>query len=155
VKVGGFLIAAVATIAASVTSARQPRDYTTFNVCELIPGEAIARAVGAKLTQSRPTFDQNWSRCTYLVTDASGKPNGYVVWIQPAEDFEELKKYIEKPLTPVSGLGDGAYTFQDDDRRFKVNVLKRGDLMFQATGDTQESARKVADTVLAIVTKRQ
>jgi hypothetical protein len=54
----------------------------------------------------------------------------------------------------VSRLGDAAYVFQDDDRRFKLNVLKRGDLMFQATADTRESARKVADTVLAIVLKK-
>ena len=132
----------------------QTRDYTKFNVCELIPGDAIAKAVGARLTQTRPTFDKNWSRCTYLVAGANGKPNGYVVWIQPVEDFEELKKYNERPITPVSGLGDSAYVYQDDDRRFKLNVLKRGDLMFQATGDTQESARKVAEVVLAIVSKR-
>jgi hypothetical protein len=154
VTVAGFLIAAVATFAVPVMFAVQTREYTTFNVCEFIPGEAIARAVGGRLTQSRPTFDKNWSRCAYSVTDATGKPNGYVVWIQPAEDFEELKKHIEQAITTVSGLGDAAYVFQDDDRRFKLNVLKRGDLMFQATADTQEAARKVADTVLAIVSKK-
>ena len=88
------------------------------------------------------------------MTDANGKPSGYVVWIQPAEDFEELKKHIEQPIASVSGLGDAAYVFQDDDRRFKLNVLKRGDFMFQATADTREAARKVADTVLAIVSKK-
>ena len=152
--VAGFMIAAVAASAVSVTSAHQTRDYTKFNVCEFIPGDAIARAVGARLVQSRPTFDKEWSRCAYYVTDANGKPNGYVVWIQPVEDFEELKKHIEKPITPVSGLGDAAYVYQDEDRRFKLNVLKRGDLMFQATGDTLESARKVADAVLAILSKK-
>jgi hypothetical protein len=154
VTLAGFVLAAVAAFAVPVMVARQTRDYTKLNVCEFIPGDAIARAVGAKLTQSRPTFDKNWSRCAYYVTDADGKPNGYVVWIQSAEDFEELKKYIDKPITSVSGLGDAAYVFQDDDRRFKINVLKRGDLMFQATADTAESARKVADTVLAIVSKK-
>jgi hypothetical protein len=152
VRVSGFLI--VAIVAVPVMSARQTRDYTKFNVCEFIPGDAIARGVGAKLTQSRPTFDKNWSRCAYYVIDANGKPNGYVVWIQPPEDFEELKKHIEKPIVPVSGVGDAAYVFQDDDRRFKLNVLRRGDLMFQATADTQESARKVADTVLGILSKK-
>jgi hypothetical protein len=154
VTVAGFLIAAVTTLAVPVTFARQTRDYAKFNVCEFIPGDAIARAVGGRLTQSRPTFDKNWSRCAYYVTDVNGKPNGYVVWIQPAEDFEELKKYIDQPITPVSGVGDGAYLFQDDDRRFKLNVLKRGELMFQATADTQESARQVADAVLAILSKK-
>ena len=152
--VAGFLIAAVAAFAVPVMSAHQTRDYPTFNVCEFIPGDAIARSVGAKLTQSRPTFDKDWSRCAYYVTDANGKPSGYVVWIQPAEDFEELKKHIEQPIASVSGLGDAAYVFQDDDRRFKLNVLTRGDFMFQATADTQESARKVAETVLAIVSKK-
>jgi hypothetical protein len=154
VSVAGFLIAAVAASIVPVTAARQAHDYTKLNVCELIPGDAIARAVGARLNQSRPTFDKEWSRCTYLVTDASGKPNGLVVWIQPAEDFEELKKVNDKPMTAVTGLGDAAYMYQDDDRRFKLNVLKRGDLMFQATGDTKESARKVADAVLAILSKK-
>ena len=152
--IAGCLIGAVAAFAVPVMFARQTRDYTKLNVCEFIPGDAIARSVGATLTQSRPTFDKNWSRCAYYVIDANGKPSGYVVWIQPAEDFEELKKHIERPITPVSGLGDAASVFQDDDRRFKLNVLKRGDLMFQATADTQESARKVADTVLAIVSKK-
>ena len=152
--VARLLLAAIAAFAVPVMSADQTRDYTKFNVCEVIPGEAIARAVGAKLNQTRPTFDRNWSRCAYLVTDASGKPDGFVVWIQPAADFEELKKYIDKPMTPVSGLGDAAYIFQDDDRRFKLNVLKRGDLMFQASGGTPESARKVADVVLAIISKK-
>ena len=45
---------------------------------------------------------------------------------------------------------DGAYMFQGKgDGRFKINVLKRGDLMIQATGETAESARKVADAVVA------
>ena len=151
--VARFLLAAMVA-PVPVMFAHQTRDYTKFNVCEFIPGDAIARSVGATLTRSRPTFDKNWSRCAYYVTDANGKPNGYVVWIQPAEDFEELKKHIEQPIVPVSGLGDAAYVFQDDDRRFKLNVLKRGDLMFQATADTPESARKVADTVLAILSKK-
>jgi hypothetical protein len=155
VTVARFLVAAVAVFAAPVMFAHQTRDYTKFNVCEFIPGDAIARSVGATLTRSRPTFDKNWSRCAYYVTDANGKPTGYVVWIQPAEDFEDLKKIIEKPITPVRGLGDAAFVFQDDDRRFKLNVLKRGDLMLQATADTPELARKVAETVLAIVSKKQ
>ena len=154
--VARFLVAAVAAFVVPVMVPHQTRDYTKFNVCEFIPGDAIARSVGATLTRSRPTFDKNWSRCAYYVTDANGKPTGYVVWIQPAEDFEDLKRIIEKekPITPVTGLADAAFVFQDDDRRFKLNVLKRGDLMFQATADTPELARKVAEIVLAIVSKK-
>ena len=75
--------------------------------------------------------------------------------MQPETNFEELKKYTESPLTPVAGLGDGAYIFQDKgDGRFKLRVLKRGDLMFEATGDSAESARKVADVVVAHLWKK-
>lgn len=141
---------------ASETQAiQQPRDWTTVNVCQLVPGEAVARAVAGTLTEARPFQDKIISRCTYLVTLANGKPAGYVVWMQPETNFEELKKYTESPLTPVAGLGDGAYIFQDKgDSRFKLRVLKRGDLMFEATGDSAESARKVADVVVAHLWKK-
>lgn len=129
----------------------QRRDYETFNVCQAMPGETIARALGGKLAEARPFGDKAFSRCTYFVVlAATGQRLGYVVWMQPPEDFEELKKSIEEPRTTLTGLGDAAYMFQDKgDGRFKINVLKRGDLMIQATGETAESARKVADAVVA------
>jgi hypothetical protein len=132
----------------------QPRDYTKLDVCRLVPADSIARALGGTVSQARPTFDKTFSRCTYIL-QLAGKPAGYVVWLQPAEDFEELKKHIEEPLTAVSGLGDAAYMFHDKgDGRFKINVLKRGDLMFQATGESAASARRVADVVVAELWKK-
>ena len=132
------------------------RDWTRLNVCELVPGDAVAQAVGARLNQARPTYDKTFSRCTYQVTlAATTKPAGYIVWMQPEADFEALKQYAESPLTAVTGLGDGAYIFQDKgDGRFKLRVLKRGDLMFEATGDSPESTRRVADVVVQHLWKR-
>lgn len=155
-----LLLAAFVTLGRSSDqpSGRPPqpaRDYTRFDVCQLVPGDAVARAVGATLTQARPFFDAAFSRCTYLIVGADGKPGGHVVWVQPASDFEELRKVHEKPVTPVNGLGDAAYMFRDEDGRFKIYVLKRNDLMFQATGDTADSARKVADLVVAILWKKR
>ena len=133
-----------------------PRDWTTFNVCQLVPGDAVAKAVAAKLNEARPFYDKTFSRCTYLVTlTTTNKPTGYVVWMEPEANFEELKKEAQSPLTPVVGLGDAAYMFQDKgDGRFKLRVLKRGDLMFEATGDSAESARKVADVVVQYLWKK-
>jgi hypothetical protein len=144
-----FLAASDQTPARSAGAGR--RDYTTFNVCQAVPGEAIARALGGRLVQTRPLYDKSFSRCTYFVVPAGKDAQlGYVVWVQPPEDFEELKKHIEEPRTPLTGLGDGAYMFHDKgDGRFKINVLKRGDLMFQATAESAETARKVADAVIA------
>ena len=125
-------------------------------MCQLVPGDAVARAVAATLNDARPFYDKNFSRCTYLVTlKATSKPAGYVVWMQPEADFEGLKAFSESPLTPVPGLGDGAYGFEDKEyKRFKIRVLKRGDLMFEATGDSAASARKVADVVVEHLWKR-
>jgi hypothetical protein len=136
--------------------AQTPRDYTKYNVCEAVPGDAIARAFSARLVSTRPTFDKKWSRCMYLLTSAEGsQPRGYVVWLSPAADFEEMKQYIEEKVAPVAGLGDGAYLFRDKgDGRFKMYVLMRGDQTIQVSGETAESARKVAETVLAVFRKR-
>jgi hypothetical protein len=153
-SVGVLMVSALLAVAqaAGRSAGAQPRrDYVTFNVCQAVPGETIARAFGGKLVEARPFGDKSFSRCTYfIVLPATGQRVGYAVWMQPPEDFEELKKYIEEPRTPLTGLGDGAYMFHDKgDGRFKINVLKRGDLMFQATGETAVSARKVADAVVA------
>ncbi len=150
------LQAAVFLGAALVSPPQTPRDWMTFNVCQLVPGDAVAKAVAAKLNEARPFQDKTFSRCTYLVTlAATNKPAGYVVWMQPEANFEELKKYAESKLAPVNGLGDAAYIFQDKgDGRFKIRVLKRGDLMFEATGDSAEAARKVADVVVGYLWKK-
>ena len=142
--------------ASQARASQPPRDWTTFNVCQLVPGDAVAQAVGATLNQAQPFFDKAFSRCTYRVTiKATNKPAGYVVWMQPEADFEGLKAYTEAPMTPVAGLGDGAYIFEDKEYgRFKLRVLKRGDLMFEATGDSAASARKVADVVVAHLWKK-
>jgi hypothetical protein len=133
--------------------AQAPRDYATYNVCEAVPGDAIARAVGGKLVTTRPTFDKNWSRCLYMVTTpGSDRQRGYVVWLGPAADFEDMKPHIEEPITPVSGLGDGAYIYRDKgDGRFKIYVLMRGQQTFETTGEASESVRKVAEAVLAVL----
>ena len=132
------------------------RDYATLDVCRLVPGDSIAQAVGGKLVEARPFASRTSSRCTYFVALPVGSQRAaYVVWIQPPEDFEGLKQYIEEPLTVVPGLGDGAYLFRDKgDGRFKLHVMKRGDLMFEATADTAEGARRVADAVVSRLWKK-
>ena len=132
------------------------RDYATLNVCQVVPGDAIARALGGTFAEARPFGDKAFSRCTYfIVPSGGGQRMGYVVYIQPAEDFEGLKKYIDDPITPIAGLGDGAYMFHDTgDGRFKIHVLKRGDVTIEASGDSEASARKVAGAVVAVLWKK-
>jgi hypothetical protein len=156
-----FLLAAArlvvaGSIAAPAIDSQPRRDYTKLDVCQLVPGGVIAKAFGGTLAETRSFFDKAWSRCVYFVVlPGSGTRVGRVVWVQPAEDFEELKQYIDEPLTALTGLGDAAYMFHDTgDGRFKINVLKRGDLMFQATGESAASARRLADAVAAHLWKK-
>jgi hypothetical protein len=136
-------------------AAQRARDYATLDVCQIVSGDAIARAVGGKLTGTRSFKDKSFSRCAYFVVLPGDKQTAYRVWLQPPEDFEDLKKYTDSPFAPVAGLGDGAWMFQDKgDGLFKINVLKRGDVMFQATADSAESARKVADAVVSQLWKK-
>ena len=122
-----FLGYSEVTIAGSVPI--QPRrDYSTLDVCQFIPGDIVARALGGKLSGTRGMKDKAFSRCSYtIVSPGSDKLSGYVIWVQPTEDFAELKKYIESPTTALTGLGDGAYMFQDNgDKRFKDQRAQEG-----------------------------
>ncbi|MCB1906667.1 MAG: hypothetical protein KDH15_04800 [Rhodocyclaceae bacterium] len=127
-----------------------PRDYDHFDVCKAVPGEVFEKALGATLTEVRPFFDKSFARCVYLLKPTAGGVTGYALWIQPAEDFAELRKYIDDPVTAVDGLGDNAYLFRDSgDGRYKLNVLKRGDLMFQVTAGNEADVRRLAAAVWA------
>ena len=152
------LIAAVSTLASATLDVGEqgPRDYTRYNVCDAVPGDAIGRALGATLVSARPTFDKNWSRCTYFVKPAgSDQQRGYVVWLSPADDFETIKPNIDAPISLLTGLGDGAFIFQDKgDGRFKIYVLMRGVQTVEITGETPDAARKVAAAVLAVLGKK-
>jgi hypothetical protein len=132
------------------------RDFATLNVCQIVSGEALARALGGKLADTRAGHTASSSRCVYFISaPPSDKRSGYIVWLQPPADFEALKKYIEEPITTLTGLGDGAYMFRDKgDGRFKIHVLKRGDLMFEASADSAESARKIAGAVVIQLWKK-
>jgi hypothetical protein len=148
-----ILIPIAAAALSSFVAAQAPRDYAKYNVCEAVPGDAIARAVGGQIVTTRPTFDKNWSRCLYMVTTpGSDQQRGYTVWLAPPADFEDMKPYIEEKITPVPGLGDGAYIYRDKgDGRFKIYVLMRGQQTISTTGETTESARHVAEAVIAVL----
>jgi hypothetical protein len=72
-----FLGYSGATIAGSVPM--QPRrDYSTLDVCQFLPGDVIARALGGKLSGTRGMKDKAFSRCTYtIVPPGSDKLSGY------------------------------------------------------------------------------
>jgi hypothetical protein len=146
-------------VCAGTSWAQAGRDLKIVDVCRVIPGEAVAAAVGGKLAEVRPFTPKapTFTRCTYLVDVPGGAQatrKGYALWFHPPADFEELRKYTEGKVTDIPGLGDGAYGFQDPgDGRFKIRVLKRGDVTIEATADTADAARKVAGVAIAALAK--
>ena len=140
-----------AWICVAATASGQPRhDFATLDVCEMVPAAVVARAVNGRVQTTRRFNDKEFGRCTYVaVLPGSEEPHGCVLWVQAASDFEELRKVTSASVTDIAGLGDAAYIFRDEDGRFKVDVVKKNDLMFQATADTADGARKVAEAVAA------
>lgn len=155
--IGVMLAAALPEASARQAPGPAGYEWTTLDVCKMVPGEVIARALGARFVEARSLADRSWSKCTYMVAlPGSDARAGYVVWMQPAADFDEMKAYIEAPTTPIAGLGDAAYGFRDPgDGRYKIYVLKRGDLSFQATGESEATARKVAEAVVGVLWKKR
>jgi len=148
-------------VSAGTAAAQTPRDLKTMNVCQVVPGDAVAAAVGGKLAETRPFTPQNptFTRCTYLVdVPVAGRStrNGYTLWFYPPADFEELRKFTEGTITAVPGLADDAYEFLDPgDGRFKIRVLRRGDLTVEATAGTADAARKIAGVAVAWLAKQK
>ena len=147
------------SVSAGTARAQTGRDLKTIDVCRIVPGEAVAAAVGGKLAEARPFTPKppTFARCTYMVDvpgAAQAARKGFALWFYPPADFEELRKYTEGKVTDIPGLGDGAYGFQDPgDGRFKIRVLKRGDVAIEASADTADAARKVAGVAVARLAK--
>jgi hypothetical protein len=137
----------------------QGRNLSGVNVCQMVPGEAVAKAVGGTLAEARPIVakDSTLPRCVYQVVVPQGAATArraYVIWAYPPGDFQSLRRYTEGKVSDVPGLGDGAYAFKDPgDGRFKIRVLKSGDVTIEATADTADAARRVAEAALASLKK--
>lgn len=146
-------------LCAGAVGVQAQRDLKTIDVCKTVPGDAVAAALGGKLAEARPSSPKAGSlpRCTYLVdVPGAGKPDrkGYVIWVYPPADFVELRRFTEGRITDIPGLGDGAYLFQDSsDGRFKIRVLRKGDVTIEATADTADAARRVASVAAASLAK--
>ena len=57
-------------------------------------------------------------------------------------------------LPAVTDLGDGAYGFLDSgDGRYKLRVLRRGDVTLEATASTAAGARALAEAAFKALAK--
>ena len=135
-------------------------DPAKVDVCQRVPGEEVAAALGKTLKKTRPMTTDSSARCVYLLAPAStpGTPDapvsGVVLWLYRAEDYDDLAQYTEGPTEEVEGLGDAAMRFEDPgDGLFKLRVVKRGEFALEAVSGDPDSSRRLAELAFARFSK--
>lgn len=129
-------------------------DPGRLNVCEAVPGTAVAGAFGLRLLEARAIpadADGQFARCVYRLAPPE-RPDGpvtaLVLWIYRESAYDELLEVQDGPFERVSGIGDAAILFEDSDGRWKLRFVRRGRYTAEATGPDAESARKLARLAL-------
>jgi hypothetical protein len=136
------------TMSSEVTASSQadPASFERVNVCERVPGEAVATAVSGTLIDVRPvnTAGMTAARCVYGIT-IEGTRRAFVLWASPPNEYEGLRKAAEGPVTPVSGVGDAAHqTFDAETKRYWLRAMKAGKATVQVSGERPEQVRAIA-----------
>ncbi|MHB8788569.1 MAG: hypothetical protein ACYDBT_01680 [Desulfobulbaceae bacterium] len=117
------------------------------DVCKVVTGESVARAVQGRIVESRPAE----GRCVYLVALAEGGAanRAFVVYRHEPGDYAGLREVQEGEITVLDGLGDEAVlTFDAEAKRYWLLVGKRGPVTLQVSGDDPAQVRQVAAEAL-------
>ena len=70
--------------------------------------------------------------------------------MNPADDFDGLRKAAEPPVTPLSGIGDQAYwTLDKETKRHWLTAVKRGTVTIQVSGEKLDSLQSIARLALS------
>jgi hypothetical protein len=139
---------------AAAGGAAAPIDLATVDVCQRVPGEEVARAVGGKLVEVLPFrgSEQQRSRCRYSIAPATGQGARriFVVWLMASSEFDALRRAQDNPTSAVPNLGDNAFiSFAPGGQHFDLCVLKRGVATIEVTGEERASAIRVGRVALA------
>jgi len=131
-----------------------PMDLAAVDVCQRVPGEEVARAVGGKLAEVLPFrgSDQQGSRCRYSIVPANGQGARriFVVWLMAAREFDALRRSQDNPTSAVPNLGDNAFiSFTPGGQRFDLCVLKRDVATIEVAGEERTAVIKVARLALS------
>jgi hypothetical protein len=128
-----------------------PASFESVNVCERLPSEAVAGAVGGRALDAKPVNIKGFApaRCVYGI-EIDKKRQAFVVWMNPADDFDGLRKAAEPPVTPLSGIGDQAYwTLDKETKRHWLTAVARGKVTIQVSGEKLDSLQSIARLALS------
>jgi hypothetical protein len=125
--------------------------FETLNVCERVPPADVAAVVSGRALDGRPVNVKGLTaaRCVYGI-EIAGARRAFVIWINPAADFEGLRKATDPPVEEIKGVGDEAFAITDKDtKRIQLTARARGKVTVQVTSERMEWAQAVAKVALS------
>lgn len=132
---------------ASATETGQ-RDVANADVCRLIPGPAVATALGGTFDSSLRRTGPGTSGCAYTVKLPDGRQDVVLIWLAPPEQYAMLKTLEDGPVETLAGLGDDAYGRQETPDVAKVHAVRKGQASVDVTASRVSDARKLAEVAL-------
>lgn len=122
--------------------------------CNKVPAAVVAATLGGRVTN---TINSGWvgvgeARCRYYLRSAGTDTTSriYILYIQPAADYDGLKESATAPTRDVPDLGEAAYGYVDPDtKRFWLTAVVRSRISVTVSGPDLASARTLAALALA------
>jgi hypothetical protein len=154
------VLAVCPTSAPAPAPRRGSRDLSSVNVCELMPGEVVAKIAAGRLKGpgKRTPGSASQQGCSYELGAAGEGTYEYVhVYLTNPDLFEPLESVLEteKGLGQkatgeiLKGLGDEAFAVHNQSTKdTTVHVLRRGDVWLEVKANTLDHARKLAEAML-------
>jgi len=139
------------TLGFRVADGARQTSYESLNACQRVPSAAIAAAVSGRSVDERPINFKGLTaaRCIYGI-EIAGTRRAFVVWVNPASDFEGLRQASVPPIAEVNGVGDDAFATTDHDtKRVQLTARLRGKVTVQVTSDRLDWAQAVARVALS------
>jgi len=132
-------------------------DLSKIDICSAIPTSAITNVLGRNLVGNPQPFHFNDagtdSGCNYN-TGKDGAGNAYFAYlvIAPEADYQ-INQLHGSAVTPVSGLGDEAFTTNGADAMQLWVLLKGKAAVMVAIGDAPnlDGARQLIPLLIALV----
>ncbi len=126
-------------------------DVLSMNACAMFPGDEVANALNAKLSDPANTgAGSGGPDCTYgLVTDgASGTQLYFINLIDP--ELFDLSLGALVDAQPIAGLGDEAFSgTRVGTETFEIMIRNAGGVSIDVLGSDADLVRKLAEYVLA------
>jgi Protein of unknown function (DUF3558) len=130
---------------APTSAASASREFSTINVCELLPPEEVAELSGGAVDgEPNQQSEADYSMCWYEVTSATGAYSYYIVYLETAE-VGEMALTLGETGDPVPDLGDESYLrFEESEDQFRLIVLRRGEYAIDMAGTDSDVMIEIA-----------